>query len=235
MGRFGAGLYVSHDLAVAAQMADGIVVPRDGVIREVDSTGRILSAPQHPYRQSLLAAARPTVRGAGVPDKEAAPLLEVRGLTTGYGCVPVLQDITLAIPRGASLGEIGESGCGESTLARVVAGLLPAGQGSIRLAGQALPAAVARRTPDQLRRIQLVFPSADTALNPRRTVAQILGWPLAFFHGVRGAEHGAWQHRFRDRRGAEERPAVDGRRHEEGAGCRSPGTGERGECAAEPS
>lgn len=186
-GRGTTGVYVSHDLAVVAQMADRIVVLRDGVIREVDSTGRILAAPQHPYTQSLLAAARPTVRGAGVPDKEAAPLLEVRGVTAGYGAVPVLRDIDLAIPRGASLGVIGESGCGKSTLARVIAGLLPAGQGSITLAGQALPAALAQRTPDQLRRIQLVFQSADTALNPRRTVAQILGRPLAFFHGVRGA------------------------------------------------
>jgi peptide/nickel transport system ATP-binding protein len=101
--------------------------------------------------------------------------------------VPVLHDIDLAIPRGAALGVIGESGCGKSTLARVIAGLLPASRGSITLAGQALPAAMAQRTPDQLRRIQLVFQSADTALNPRRSVAQILGRPLAFFHGVRGA------------------------------------------------
>lgn len=69
----------------------------------------------------------------------------------------------------------------------MIAGLLPAKQGSITLAGQALPAAVAQRTPDQLRRLQLVFQSADTALNPRRTVERILGRPLAFFHGARGS------------------------------------------------
>lgn len=83
-------------------MADRIVVLRDGVIREVDSTGRILSAPQHPYTQSLLAAARPTVRGAGVPDSAAASLLEVRGVTAAVAACRCCRISTLpshAAPR----------------------------------------------------------------------------------------------------------------------------------------
>ncbi len=191
-------VYVSHDLAVVAQMADRILVLRNGEMQEIGPTGEILSAPKHAYTQSLLAAAAPMPRGAAVaPD--AAPLLEVRGLTAGYGRVgaegmpalPVLRDIDFTIRRGSSLGVIGESGSGKSTLARVIAGLLPAARGQVVLEGQALPPALADRTPAQLRRIQLVFQSADTALNPRTTVATILGRPIEFFHGVKGAARDA--------------------------------------------
>jgi peptide/nickel transport system ATP-binding protein len=194
-GRGTTAVYVSHDLAVVAQMADRIVVLRDGVIRETGRTTRILSAPEHPYTQSLLAAAAPVPRGAAsAPD--APPVLTVQGLTAGYGkpgpdgmpAVLVLRDLDFSIRRGSSLGVIGESGSGKSTLARVIAGLLPAARGRVLLDGKALPPAIGQRTPDQLRRIQLVFQSADTVLNPRRSVARILGRPVEFFHGARGAE-----------------------------------------------
>ncbi|MBR0668372.1 ATP-binding cassette domain-containing protein [Roseomonas hellenica] len=193
--RGASAVYVSHDLAVVAQIADRIVVLRDGVIRETGPTGQILSAPAHPYTKSLVAAAAPVPRGAAAPP-EAPPLLVVEGLVAGYGrggrdgmpAVPVLREVDFAIRRGSSLGVIGESGSGKSTLARVIAGLLPMARGSITLDGQPLPAAIGQRTPDQLRRIQLVFQSADTALNPRRSVARILGRPIEFFHGAKGAE-----------------------------------------------
>jgi peptide/nickel transport system ATP-binding protein len=194
-GRGTTAVYVSHDLAVVAQMADRILVLRDGVMREVGPTGRILSAPTHSYTRSLLAAAAPVPRGAAEAPA-AAELLRVEGLVAGYGrvdgggmpAVPVLKDIGFTIRRGSSLGVIGESGSGKSTLARVIAGLLPAARGTVTLDGQALPPALADRTPDQLRRIQLVFQSADTALNPRQSIARILGRPVEFFHGARGAE-----------------------------------------------
>ncbi|ONG58097.1 hypothetical protein BKE38_03560 [Pseudoroseomonas deserti] len=189
-------VYVSHDLAVVAQMADRIIVLRDGQMREEGPTPQILDAPAHPYTQSLLAAAAPRPRAPGSLPEAAPPVLRVEGLTAGYGpadaggmpLIPVLRDVGFEIRRGAALGVIGESGCGKSTLARVVAGLLPMARGSMRLGEEALPPDIARRTPDQLRRVQLVFQSADTALNPSRTVAQILGRPATFFHGARGAE-----------------------------------------------
>ncbi len=188
-------VYVSHDLAVVAQIADRIIVLRDGEIREVGATGQILTAPANPYTQSLLAAAAPVQRGSAT-DQNGAPVLEVRGLVAGYGpigktglpLVPVLQDVSLTIRRGSSLGVIGESGCGKSTLARVIAGVLPMASGSMTLAGETLSPTIAGRSRDQLRRVQLVFQMADTALNPARTVAQILSRPLAFFHGARGAD-----------------------------------------------
>ncbi len=180
------GVYVSHDLAVVAQMADRIAVLRDGAIREVGTTGKIISAPENPYTQSLLAAAQPAPHGGAAPDPGAPELLRVEGISAGYGRVAVLSDISLSIPRGGALGVIGESGCGKSTLARVVAGLLPWSAGSVRLAGETLAPDIGARRPEQLRRIQLVFQSADTALNPRRSVARILGRPLRLFHGLSG-------------------------------------------------
>jgi peptide/nickel transport system ATP-binding protein len=98
----------------------------------------------------------------------------------------VLRDINLTIERGATLGVIGESGSGKSTMARVIAGLLPPAQGDILLNGEPLPPGLQGRSRDQFRRIQLVFQNADTALNPAQSVGQILSRPLAFYHGLKG-------------------------------------------------
>ncbi|HEX7761685.1 MAG TPA: ABC transporter ATP-binding protein [Caulobacteraceae bacterium] len=188
-------VYVSHDLAVVAQMADRIVVLNRGEIREAGATDQVLHAPADPYTKTLMAAARPgRMLGPEPAPAASTPLLEVRGLSAGYGRpnatgLPsslVLKDIDLTIERGATLGVIGESGSGKSTLARVLAGLLAPARGSVLFDGQPLPPSLAGRTRDQFRRIQIVFQNADTALNPAHTVAQILGRPLAFYHGLKG-------------------------------------------------
>ncbi|MDO7836779.1 ABC transporter ATP-binding protein [Sphingobium sp. HBC34] len=188
-------IYVSHDLAVVAQMADQIVVLNQGRIREAGASAQILHSPADDYTRTLMAAARPAMRPtparAAVP---AAPLLEIRGLTAGYGKIdkagrprmPVLRDINLTIERGATLGVIGESGSGKSTIARVIAGLLPPASGQVLLDGEPLPPGLAGRSRDQFRRVQLVFQNADTALNPAHSVQQILERPLAFYHGLKG-------------------------------------------------
>ena len=186
-------MYVSHDLAVVAQMADRIIVLRNGRMQEEAPARQLLEAPAHPYTRALLAAFAPPPR---VPEPAAtAPLLEVSGLVAGYGppgrdgmpLAPVLHDVGFALPAGSVLGVIGESGCGKSTLARVIAGLLPAARGSVRFGGAELPARVAERSREQLRRIQIVFQSADVALNPAHSVRQILARPLKFYHGLAGA------------------------------------------------
>ena len=189
-------VYVSHDLAVVAQMADRIVVLRDGRIHETGTTGQILSAPAHPYTKSLLAAMTPSSRGADVSVPEAAqaqPLLEVRGLAACYGTgktgsprKSVLEDINLVIPRGATVGVIGESGSGKTTLARVIAGVMAPNDGEVLLDGKRLAPTLVKRTREQLRRIQFVFQNADTALNPLHSIERILGRPLAFYHGMQG-------------------------------------------------
>lgn len=190
-------VYVSHDLAVVAQLADRIIVLRDGAIREVDTTVRILTEPKNEYTKSLLAAAEPLVRTATIDALQATsapPVLEVKSVVAGYGAVdhegipalPVLRDVSLTIKSGTTLGVVGESGCGKSTLARVIAGLLPAARGEVLLNGTKLPLSAAQRTRDQLRRIQIVFQMADTALNPARPIGRILGRPLEFYHGLSG-------------------------------------------------
>jgi peptide/nickel transport system ATP-binding protein len=189
-------LYVSHDLSVVAQMADRIIVLRDGAIQETALTEHLLTAPQHTYTRSLLAAVAPVPRytEAG-PARQPPPLLRVRGLTVGYGSVnanglpliPALRDIELGIERNSVLGVIGESGCGKSTLAQVIAGLLAPARGSVELDGEALPSLAEQRTHEHLRRIQIVFQSADLALNPAHTVQRILARPLQFYLGLRGA------------------------------------------------
>ena len=193
-------LYVSHDLAVVAQMADRIVVLRKGEMVETGKTGSMLEHPQSAYTRELLDAADPAAKIAARHEadktKEAAktPLLEVKGVFAGYGSagkdglpsVPVLRNVDLTIERGTSVGVIGESGSGKSTLARVIAGLLPAARGSVSLGGVALDARAANRPREQLRDIQIVFQMADTALNPSHTIGRILARPLKFYHGQEG-------------------------------------------------
>ena len=189
-------VYVSHDLAVVAQMADQIVVLNGGEIFEQSATAPLLKGPAHEYTRSLLAAARPdtTIR----PPCDVAqdtPLLTIQGLTAGYGnknmhgmpSIRVLEDIDLTVRRGQAIGVIGESGSGKSTLARVVAGLLTPALGGLTFDGQPLGGSLSERTAEQFRRIQMVFQNADTALNPMHSVSTILSRPLKMYFGLKGA------------------------------------------------
>ncbi|AVS85467.1 ABC transporter ATP-binding protein [Paracidovorax avenae] len=186
-------VYVSHDLAVVAQMADHILVLRGGQMQELNSTPRILESPEHPYTRSLLAAARPAAREGGAGE-EGAVLLDVRRLSAGYGpkdaqgrpAALILDDVSLVVRRGQAIGVIGESGSGKTTLARAIAGLIPAHAGSVVFNGRELRPALAQREREELRRIQIVFQMADTALNPSHTIGRILARPLEFYKGLRG-------------------------------------------------
>ncbi|WP_067734221.1 ABC transporter ATP-binding protein [Novosphingobium naphthalenivorans] len=188
-------IYVSHDLAVVAQMADRIAVLRYGVLHEEGPARTVLETPRDHYTRTLIAAARPVERPVAPETAGAsAPLLSVEGVTAGYGAVrdgvpavPVLRDVSFVLAPGATLGVIGESGSGKSTLARVIAGLLPRAEGSVHFGGVGLPAGLKGRSREQFRRVQLVFQNADTALNPAHSVATILSRPLAFYHGLKGA------------------------------------------------
>ncbi len=170
-----AGVYVSHDLAVVAQIADRIVVLKGGVVQEEGTTEAILSAPAHPYTQELLAAFEPKeTHFAGKRTDKAPALVEIEALTAGYGQIQAdglplmkaVRAVSLSVEKGRNLGIIGESGCGKSTLARAIAGILPASAGSIIFDGKELDRDARRRSREALRTMQIVFQYADTALNP---------------------------------------------------------------------
>jgi peptide/nickel transport system ATP-binding protein len=191
-------VYVSHDLAVVAQMADRIVVLNGGAVKENGAVAQVLDAPVDAYTRQLLAATRRPEAALETPPqsgKHVPPLLEIRGLAAGYGrldrfgapAVRVLDDVSLSIARGSTRGVIGASGSGKTTLARVVAGLVDRARGEVLFNGEALPAQLSRRTPEQYRQIQIVFQNADTALNPSHSIADILARPLAFYHHLRGS------------------------------------------------
>jgi peptide/nickel transport system ATP-binding protein len=98
----------------------------------------------------------------------------------------VLEEISFDIHPGRTVAVVGESGSGKSTTARVITGLLPPRSGTVRFEGEALPAGYRQRGKDQLRQIQMIYQMADTALNPRQSVAQIIGRPVRFYRGLRG-------------------------------------------------
>jgi peptide/nickel transport system ATP-binding protein len=193
------GVYVSHDLAVVAQIADRIVVLRNGEVQEAGTTADILSRAQHPYTRELLAAFQPKPRDHEIGVEDRNVLLDVSGLVSGYGpiqadglpLVQAVKDVSLRVKRGRNLGIIGESGCGKSTLARTIAGILPAYSGNLIFDNQELAGTVRQRSRDQLRQMQIVFQYADTALNPEKSIEEILGRPLQFYHGIKGKQKDA--------------------------------------------
>lgn len=195
-----AAIYVTHDLAVVAQVADQIVVLYSGEIQEKGTADQIINHPQHPYTLRLMAAVRPTPT-AGMGDElgdehsREVPNLESQNVTAGYGGIinglpakTILRDVDVKVKNAHVVGVIGESGCGKSTLARVMSGLLPAAKGSILLDGKTLEHGIKQRSLDELQKIQFVFQMADTALNPKQRISDILGRPMAFYQGIKGKE-----------------------------------------------
>ena len=190
-------IYVSHDLAVVAQMADRILVLLRGRIAEYGTTEQLIGAPQEPYTQQLMDAARQAPRPSSWlrADSEMQPLLEVRDLSAGYGPRDssgqpknlILADINLQLWKGQSIGIIGESGSGKTTLAHAIAGLNAPCHGHLLFNGHYIAGDMHKRPDNELRRIQYVFQMADTALNPAHSVERILSRPLALFHGLSGA------------------------------------------------
>jgi peptide/nickel transport system ATP-binding protein len=178
-----AAIYISHDLAVVAQMADRIMVLRYGELVEEAPTRQMLSHPQMPYTKSLWA-----VRSLRKTEERAEDaLLRINHVDAAYGNkIQVLHDVEIVVPRGRTVAVVGESGSGKSTLARVVTGLLPPSRGEVIFDGKPLPPALRDRPKDLLRRLQMIYQMPDTALNPRRRVRDILGRPLTHQMGLGG-------------------------------------------------
>ena len=213
--RRAAAIYVSHDLAVVAQIADRIIVLLNGEIQEAGATEELIARPKCDYTRILMLASDPRLRtqasvvvaplpAAGAPVTRTTqdtprtlatePVLTARNLIAGYGAIDAagmpankaLSNVSLTLQRGRFLGVIGESGSGKSTLARVIAGLVPRTGGEVLLGVEQLAPGIERRAKDQLRRLQIVFQAADTALNPKHTIGKVLGRAVEHLLGLTG-------------------------------------------------
>jgi len=180
-----AALYITHDLAVVAQVSDEIMVLRHGKMVEHGTARQIIEAPRQDYTRALVSV-RQIEHVEQAPG--TTPILSVKGITARYGRVgpDVLSDISVDLHGGQTLALVGESGSGKSTMARVITGLLPPRAGAITFDGRALPPALKDRSRDQLRQIQMIYQMADVAMNPRQTVRTIIGRPLEFYFNMTG-------------------------------------------------
>jgi peptide/nickel transport system ATP-binding protein len=179
-----AAIYITHDLAVVAQAADRIKVLLRGEEVEEAETREMLDAPREDYTKSLWA-----VRSFARPEQPAptgTPILSVKDVTAAYGTVNVLEEVSFDIHAGRTVAVVGESGSGKSTTARVITGLLPPKQGDVLFEGSPLPAALKGRTREQLRQVQMIYQMADTALNPKLKLRELIGRPAQMYLGLQG-------------------------------------------------
>jgi len=182
-----AALYITHDLAVVAQVADRIKVLRHGKEVEEGTVDEVLQSPRQEYTRQLVA-----VRGAAASERAAQAsvrdevVLKVDHVDAAYGSFRVVNDVSLDVRKGETVAVVGESGSGKSTLARIITGLLPPTAGQILFKGQPLPRALAERSKDLKRQIQLVYQIPDVALNPRQRLVETIGRPVSFYAGLGG-------------------------------------------------
>ncbi|MBY6055471.1 ABC transporter ATP-binding protein [Leisingera daeponensis] len=182
-----AALYITHDLAVVAQVSDDIMVLRMGDTVEYGHVDQIINNPQEEYTKALVSV-RSIEHEEKAPTPE--PVLSVRNITARYKGTQfdVLHNVNVDLYPGQTLAVVGESGSGKSTLARVITGLLPPREGEIEFAGRKLSPDLKGRSREDLRELQMIYQMADVAMNPRQTVGTIIGRPLEFYFGMRGAE-----------------------------------------------
>jgi len=214
-------LFITHDLGLVAEIADQVVVMRDGEIREQGAVTQIFSAPQDAYTKALLACRPPLnrrplrlpvvedfLRGAepGIDTAErrrgvrggAEIILEVNALSKHFhfreGLLrkrefKALANASFKLAKGKTLGVVGESGCGKTTLALTLMRLTPASGGSALFEGRDLLSLTPEQAMPYKRRIQIVFQNPYASLNPRFTAGQILMEPMRI-HGI-GADEAA--------------------------------------------
>jgi peptide/nickel transport system ATP-binding protein len=179
-----AAIYITHDLAVVAQMADRIKVLLRGDEVETADTRTMLATPKHDYTKTLWAVR--SLAREPQPPATGTPVVSVRNVTAGYGKSLVLHDVSFDVHKRRTVAVVGESGSGKSTTARVITGLLPPHSGEILFEGEALPADYRKRSRDQLRQAQMIYQMADTALNPKLRLREIIGRPAQMYLGLRG-------------------------------------------------
>jgi peptide/nickel transport system ATP-binding protein len=196
-------IYVSHDLAVVAQVADRIVVLYDGKVVEESPAAGMLDDPKEPYTRQLLEAVRLAPSESDnhrepivVQSKDSHPLVELNDIHASYQRKAwlksvaedqyIIRGVNFGVKAGEVVALVGESGSGKSTVARVITGLLPAIAGEVQFQGTPLSNRVRGRQLDQLRRVQMVCQSPDTTLNPQQQIVEAIGRPLELYYGLKG-------------------------------------------------
>jgi peptide/nickel transport system ATP-binding protein len=190
-----AAIYITHDLAVVAQMADVIMVLRYGDIVEMGNAREMLANPKEDYTRKLLNVR--AVRDAAPDQGDEDVQLHIENITATYPGLPfnILEDINVKIKKGKTVAVVGESGSGKSTLARVITGLLPPSDGAVKFHGRALTPDLKSRPKEDLRSVQMIYQMADVAMNPRHKIKDIIGRPLEFYLGLKGKQR---EERVRD-------------------------------------
>ena len=177
-----AALYITHDLAVVAQIADRIMVLKRGKMVEFGRSAQILQEPKEEYTRRLVTER--VASHAFVAKNQGAdtPILAINDVSANYPGKPnVISHVTLDVRKGDTVAVVGESGSGKSTLARVVMGLLPLSEGEVKFNGVALKPRLSQRNRDQLRRVQMIYQMPDVALNPQHTLLETIGRPVEFY------------------------------------------------------
>jgi ABC-type glutathione transport system ATPase component len=177
-----AALYITHDLAVVAQIADRIMVLKRGKMVEFGESRQILQQPKEEYTRRLVSERVAGHAFEGANGANTVPILAIEHVGANYPGKPkVIDDVTLDVRRGDTVAVVGESGSGKSTLARVVTGLLPRVAGDVKFDGVSLPPRLKDRSQEQLRRVQMIYQMPDVALNPHHTLLDTIGRPVAFY------------------------------------------------------
>ncbi|MEM5583468.1 ABC transporter ATP-binding protein [Roseibium sp. AS2] len=192
-------ILITHDMGVVAEMADRVIVMNQGEIVEQGPVGDIFDRPAHTYTRQLLAAAPRlgAMRGTGGPTatgtKPEAPVLEVEDLTVRFDLhggvlnrvvsrVHAVEGVSLHLNEGETLGLVGESGCGKSTIGKALMNLVP-WQGTIRVNGRHSGIGGPQQQKQLRRDLQMIFQDPYASLDPRMTVGDLVGEPLAI-HGL---------------------------------------------------
>ncbi len=182
-------ILITHDMGVVADMADDVMVMKDGDVVEHGTATQLFNAPDHPYTKALMASVPHLGLGTAVADAAshgddttAALLLE--NVSIDYpkrGRVPAFRAVaeaSLSIQPGEVVGLVGESGSGKTTIARAIVGLVPIAEGQLRVAGQEMVGVDPKQLRAVRRKLGIVFQDPGSSLNPRWPVGQSIGEPL---------------------------------------------------------
>ena len=189
-------LLITHDMGVVADLADDILVMKDGFTVEHGTADQIFNKPQHPYTQQLLASVPKLGSAPSRPQvvKTVAPVLSLSDVVIEYpkrGRIPAFvaaSDISLDIYPGEILGLVGESGSGKTTIGRAAIGLLPVKSGSIKVVGKEIAGAKGKELQDIRKHTGIVFQDPASSLNPRLPIGESIGEPLYLAKVAKGAE-----------------------------------------------